>query len=56
MTATIATLLDAGWEPEEWNQWHDSDGSLWQLAEDEDKVINLKTCDSMLRVFRQDVL
>ena len=56
MTATISTLLDCGWEPEEWNQWLDPNGHLWSLADADDKVINVKTCDAMLRVLRQDVL
>ena len=55
MAATIATLLDAGWEPEEWNQWADAHGQVWSLAEEGDNQINMRTCDSMLRAFRRDL-
>ena len=56
MGAVIVTLLDAGWEPEEWCRWVDCQGNTWELADIEDTVCNMKTCDSMLRAFRRDML
>ena len=33
MVATIAVLMDAGWQAEDWYSWRDSSGQLWQLAD-----------------------
>ena len=55
MAATIATIMDAGWEPEEWNLWLDSFGVAWQLSEESNATINAKTCDTLLRSFRRDL-
>ena len=55
MCATIATLLDASWEPEEWNYWYDTYGTAWHLAEEDQLVVSMKTCDPMLRAFRRDL-
>ena len=51
MGATIATLLDAEWEPEGWNKWIDAYGQMWSLTDCPEKEINMRTCDGMLRVF-----
>ena len=55
MGATIATLMDAGWHPEEWNMWLDSHGVSWRLAEESTTTPNMKTCDAMLRSLRRDL-
>ena len=56
MAATIATLLDAGWSPGVWNQWIGTHGCSWLLADDASTIINLRTCDGMLRALRRDLL
>ena len=55
MGATIATLLDSGWDPEEWNSWTDTLGQSWSLADCEDIQVNMRTCDFMLRALRRDL-
>ena len=55
MGATIATLLDLGWCPEEWNEWIDVMGATWRLTDQQDAVVNLRTCDSLLRALRRDL-
>ena len=55
MGAAIATLLDLQWDPTEWNEWIDAMGHTWKLTEQQDAVINAKTCDSLLRALRLDL-
>ena len=55
MGAIIATLLDAGWTPEEWDLWYDTLGVGWKLSERIDAVINIRTCDLLLRSLRRDL-
>ena len=55
MGATIATLLDLGWDPDEWDQWTDTMGHCWKLTHEEDLVLNMKTCDPLLRQLRKDL-
>ena len=56
MGAVIMTLLEAGWQPEEWYRWVDSLGTTWELADNTELDCNMKTCNNMLRSFPRDVL
>ena len=55
MGAVIATLLDLDWDPTEWDEWVDSLGFAWRLTNQQDAVVNLKTCDPLLRELRKDL-
>ena len=55
MGATSATLLAAGWEPEECDRWIGSRGDIWQAAEEAGEQCSMRACDRMLRAFRRDV-